>query len=725
MSTAALLAPPPRPPHDPLWIELGRSYGWRIAPGVTAVETALGDHALTLRPLPGTGRQLTEPSGSFGGLVLPLHVAIDDECRIWLLDRTGGRLLRFDPCDCAFRAMPCTAGIGDGPRQLRRPGAITAVGELILVSDEGPPGRVLVFDGRSLALRTIWRPPPTALAQPWQPRAIAVATAPSAAKAGRSGPGAVVLVADRANGILHRFNLRGHWLGGIDGFGAVAALAIDCDGRIYSFIDGDAAVRSSAPDGTAIGLAATVAEIAGRFPKLPLPLDAKGRINLSAWCASGGWFDAAGNASGDTPADDPAYPAQGVWTSTMLDSAIARCQWHRIVVEMCVPAHGGIDFFTFTAETNLPDSHVAALPDTAWTAVPPLPATGDALILSQPGRYLWLRAVLRSPGTATPRLNQLLVEYPRISLRRYLPAAFGADPVSADFTDRLLAIFDREFRSVEAKIDDEAALFDPRSAPAGERKGEPDFLTWLASWVGVSLDRSWSLARRRAYLRRAPHLFACQGTLRGVFAALVLYLGLDRPAPPAHRAVCASRCASPPPQWRAPPLILEHWRLRRWLFLGGGRIGDAAMVWGESLLGRSRLDNTAEMGVTRLDTTQDPERDPFHLYAHKFSVFLPARFARNRRDRSAVERLIAAQQPAHTQATIKFVEPRMRIGIQCGLGFDTVVACWPSGVTLGSAELGRATVLSGREPRPPAPRIGRTARLGAAVGGPPQREERR
>ena len=73
----------------------------------------------------------------------------------------------------------------------------------------------------------------------------------------------------------------------------------------------------------------------------------------------------------------------------------------------------------------------------------------DGLIRSPPGRYLWLRSQLPGNGRSTPRIDEARVEFPRISLRRYLPAVFGAEPTSADFTDRLLAIFDRSLRDIE------------------------------------------------------------------------------------------------------------------------------------------------------------------------------------------------------------------------------------------------------------------------------------
>ena len=104
----------------------------------------------------------------------------------------------------------------------------------------------------------------------------------------------------------------------------------------------------------------------------------------------------------------------------------------------------------------------------------------DCLVRSGGGRFLWLRMEFRGNGRVTPRLDSIELEFPRISLRRYLPAVFGKEAVSADFTDRFLSLFDTTFRSIETNLDREARFFDPLSAPAErDPKTGADFLSWL------------------------------------------------------------------------------------------------------------------------------------------------------------------------------------------------------------------------------------------------------
>ena len=140
-------------------------------------------------------------------------------------------------------------------------------------------------------------------------------------------------------------------------------------------------------------------------------------------------------------------------------------------------------------------------------------------------------------------------------------------------------------------------------------------------------------------MKEVGKLLPLRGTLPGLRKNLQLYLGLPerddcKPAP-----ACGPCTTRAPRRWRPPPLVLEHYRLRRWLFLGHGRLGDEAVLWGDSIVNRTRLDGKtvrrAQVGVTRLDTWQDPLRDPFYVYAHKFTRVRARRHSRARRRPSA------------------------------------------------------------------------------------------
>lgn len=64
------------------------------------------------------------------------------------------------------------------------------------------------------------------------------------------------------------------------------------------------------------------------------------------------------------------------------------------------------------------------------------------------------------------------------------------------------------------------AYVDPLLAP-------PDFVDWLASWVGASLDDHWPDERRRRSVLAAASLHRLRGTIEGLRAVVALATGGD------------------------------------------------------------------------------------------------------------------------------------------------------------------------------------------------------
>lgn len=718
-SHAAYLSPVPRPPHDPYTLVLNGQLGWRPLPGKPPFVPLpgmgpLGEcGALELLPLPGSGRGLLEDTGSFGGLVLPRHAALAalDRCQqaLLLYDAKGRRLLRFDPCACAFVEPFCMA-----PKDARLPlGAATLASSRGRLYIADPAARrVIVLNAATGASRGEWRAPlglpngtsaaAGSLAN-WQPAALAVA------------PNGEIWVGDRMNGLLLRFSPSGRVLQVHSGFGAISALAANVEGKLLVASDGATRVVYYDPvTRTRLDSPLRPADIVDRFPALPLAVHADGSLDLSGLCQPPGEapcvFDGSGNPLAAPPVDPPpAFPAEGTWHSEALDSRISECVWDRIVLGASLPAHTSLAVDMLSAETELPPQDVLDSGD--WKSGPTLYAAPDAgttfdgidfMLEAPPGRYLWLRVRMRSEGAATPSLACLAIDYPRISWRRYLPAIFGAEPVSAEFTDRWLAIFDREFRGIESLIDTQARLFDPMSAPAG---GSQDFLGFLAGWIGLTGLAALPLSRRREFIKYAPRIYAWRGTPRALTQTLYLFFGLQRWCGYAARPAGCVPCPVTIPErfrWRPPRLLLEHYTLRRWLWLGFGRLSDNARLWGErivnrSLLGQGQNDESARLGVSQLKTSQDPLRDPFHVYAHKLSVFVPAACLRNAPLARALVQLLKADVAAHVQVNLVPVEPRFRVGVQAMLGLDAVIGYRAARPTLDEMALGKATVLGGAD----------------------------
>ena len=724
-----------RPPHDPLTMVLDGRLGWRgqdLAGLSASVEISADNASLTLAALETSGRVLSEPSGSFGGLVLPRHVALLPDGRLAFLNTHDGRLYVFDGCTCSFVAYPCVQP-GD-PRVPAGSASIAVAGEELLICVPSA-NRVIALNAATGAARAVWLPPPVAadraVRTPWTPVACVEL------------PHRIVAVADPANGGVHLCSRRGRSLRFIGGMGAVQALAADRTGHLYVRRDGESHVLVvDIATGNVVGNAFRPAQISAGFRPAPVRVYSDGAIDVGPLCEPPASTPVVIAPDGTLLPPDhadatPLYPTSGTWLTLPLDSEIDDCVWDQVALTAALPACSSIEISTRTSNSLLTEDelldpqHWRAAG--VWKAPEPVACTTlEYMLRSSPGRYLWLKLALRGTSHETPCVARVSFCFPRISLRRYLPAVFGSEPIGAEFTDRWLAIFDRGLRDIEAQVDTQARLFDPMSAPASpEVPASKDFLRFLAQWVGVTFASTWSLARRRRFLKLAPRLYPWRGTLGGLRAALHLFLGLDRfidwtPAQAGcvpcvtreHRGSRLARC------WQPPRLLLEHYQLRRWMTLGHARLSDAAKLWGERIVNRSRLESNvdltrtgrsdgAQLGVTQLKTSQDPARDPFHLYAHKLSAFVPAALVRDPAVARALEQFIEAEKPAHVEAHLVLVEPRFRVGVQAMLGLDAVIGVRTAPVTLDEARLGRATVLAGAGSQTPQPaRVVGTTRIG-------------
>jgi phage tail-like protein len=382
-----------------------------------------------------------------------------------------------------------------------------------------------------------------------------------------------------------------------------------------------------------------------------------------------------------------------------IDSEIVGCVWHRVILRVEIPRGTRVVLSASTSE--LPDD-----PHPDWVEHPAATVTPnnewDALLRVPPGRYLRLRLALAGAGAHTPKVAQLKVEYPRISLLRYLPAVFSANPDSADLTDRMLAVFDTIFRSVEARLDAFPRYLDPLGTPAGKTTRD-DWLGWLGSWMGLSLDRTWTEDRRRRWVLNAWRLYKERGTPRGLRRQLLLFLGWE----------------GDPDDPSSPVLVLEHFRVRRWLLLGSGRLGETADLWGRGLIAADRLGET-RLDATRIECPPDSLRndtaDSQAADAHRFTVFVPAPIVRDPAKLAAVNRLVALSAPAHTAYNISVVEPRFRVGVQACVGYDTVIGQYPPAARLPVLALGQGTLvgnpLGGTRPLPT---VGKAARIGSST----------
>ncbi|MGH3769165.1 MAG: phage tail protein [Pseudonocardiaceae bacterium] len=99
-------------------------------------------------------------------------------------------------------------------------------------------------------------------------------------------------------------------------------------------------------------------------------------------------------------------------------------------------------------------------------------------------------------------------------LGELLPGVYLEDSLAQRFTEGL----DTVLAPVFVTLDCLDAYLDPWLTP-------PDFLPWLASWVGVELDETWPEDRQRAMVAAAARLHQDRGTHHGLVEHLELLTG--------------------------------------------------------------------------------------------------------------------------------------------------------------------------------------------------------
>jgi phage tail-like protein len=686
------------------WLLDGRT-GWRTAvhPGVSV------GPSLRLAAAPAGPLSLGSPGGRLGGLTLPAGVATDRDGHIYLLGRT--RIRRLDPLRAAFGPLPGIGGRGTDARRLRRPRGLAIAGQDLYVADTGH-ARVLVFALDGLALRHVWRgggPPAQTgapAARPWRPVDVAAY-------------GDVGYVLDQRYGRVYahprgaeRLRLVVASPGAADVW---TRLAVDRDGRLYLFNLSTRQLDVYDRQGTSLGQIADADDVRDRFDPPAVSVDHMGRLHLPAGTAGlpvgmGGLLvDREGRPTRvreSDPPPPPAYLTSGNWISNALDSGIENCQWHRIELRLGqLPAGTRIRVLTHAEPAPRPGSELAGLPDELWDThyaetgamQPPDPGTPfdghrELLVQSHSARYLWLRIVLEGDGIATPALDAVRVHYPRESYLSYLPAVYSADDDNRWFLERFLSIFQTEWDELQQQVATSARFFDPAAVPAGAP------LAYLADWLAVQLEGTWSTEQNRRLVEAAPLNVPRRGTIAGLLAHVRVYLenltGLS-----------ADELA-------AQPVIVESFRERDHLMLstaGVDRLGAGPPLWSPSAVGRLQLGGYATVGEAQLVSVGDPEHDLFGAYAHRFSVFVPAAWVPDLAAERMVRRALDREKPAHTQYELCLVEPRLRVGVQSTVGVDTIVGVYPatrlaaaaadSGASSSRAPSGRLgfdTLLTGR-----------------------------
>jgi len=647
------------PPRNKYWL-LDSVAGWQIATSDGTYFTPV-DGDITLDPLPGSAVFLDR--SLVCGIACPVALAADAKGRLFVMDGATDRVTVLDLSAKRAQVITAFGGSGAALRHFKTPRSLTVLPSgAIAVADTGN-GRVQLFSGPPYVLLHVWGAPDVSM----KPCAVA------------SDHCGIVYILDRKSRSILRVRASGEWLDPIgagvltdpvelavsadqtlavvDGRGTNAAIVVfpangdkpvrltlvpaplsltfDASGNLYAGT-GNAIVSKiephDAPDAT---------QVLGWSLGGDGVSDADGSIAKVAWITGGLAAILDNPTAGSAPrlfSMDPAgaYRLTGSFTTAPLDSDIETCSWHRVQVMGTVPYGTSLLVESQTSDDN-----------SKWTPFVTCALLGgdnpDCLIQSVPGRYLQLRFTLQSNGTATPQIHALQVFFPRQSYLQYLPAVFQDDDQSRLFLDRFLSIFQTTFDGLDSFLDNLWQLFDPFMTP-------DTVFPWLAAWVALPLDPGLTAAQKRQLLKTAFQTYLIRGTVAGLQRVIQDYTGV------------------------ANIRILEHFRLRNWtaLPLEGG-LDQGARLWSQNFYARLQVGVSSTIGSFRLTNAPQPASEPYDWGANQFSVLFPANPYTVSDTTAQVQKILDREKPAHTQAFLCPIFPRLRVGVQATLGVDAYV----------------------------------------------------
>jgi phage tail-like protein len=106
-------------------------------------------------------------------------------------------------------------------------------------------------------------------------------------------------------------------------------------------------------------------------------------------------------------------------------------------------------------------------------------------------------------------------EGPASSYLRYLPVIYHDN----DFMGRFLLIFESIWEPIERRQDQISMYFNPHTCP-------PGFLSWIGSWLDLSINTDWPEQRIRRFIAEATDLYRWRGTRYGLERMIEVCTGI-------------------------------------------------------------------------------------------------------------------------------------------------------------------------------------------------------
>jgi phage tail-like protein len=335
---------------------------------------------------------------------------------------------------------------------------------------------------------------------------------------------------------------------------------------------------------------------------------------------------------------------EGIYYSPTLDKGIEKKSWHRLEFEFVnqrLPENAAIEVSYYSSDDMVLRNLVDAIIDESGQSVRQRIDDLESLLSpyweteqnvlkamlfrkSAEGRFLWLKlSVTTFDPAEKPSIKSMKVYYPRLSYLRYLPAVYQEDPVSRDFLERFLSLFETIFYDLELNILSLFQYFNPETTMK-------KFLPWLAGWLNMSFEEAWKEQTKRNLIQNAMELYKKKGTPGGIADFIELVVGQR-------------------------PIIYENALFAEPFVLGGDfYVGQNIIVTKDS--GgefRSNEESIPDVPVTREavgDNNDSPVASTFG-----FTVLLNLTREQFRRHKRSIFRILDEEKPAHTDYTIRLI----------------------------------------------------------------------
>lgn len=685
--------------------------------------------ALRLGSLPRLEGELPAEIAGLREPPAPSGLAVAPDGTVYWSDPEAHRILAINPCDRSRRPVPCAGGEGSAPTELDDPrGLLVHLGRRALVVADAGNHRLQLFALGSFQLVDVWGGPGTEPGRFDTPQSLAA-----------DGAGNVY-VADAGNFRVQKLDAAGRVIPAfwkeaqgeapelrpsevaVAGEGDETEVhVLDAERDEIAVFDAEGQLRRTVPlpapvraMGIALGGGTFLGDNASRrllrlYPDGSLAGEAPGYEGpvaaLAADRRGGLWLLPGGGVSPLRLGAAGGFVKSGVLWGGPFGALGRPLAWHRLRALGAVrEPRTRFRFFVFTSDGDEPppppvaaDGGPGSFDESPWRALPQdLP---DALVGGAPAQRLWVGVQLGSDGGASPRLEQLRIDFDHETYTQYLPAVYAKRAPDPGVLDRFLSLFESLFVDVESEIARLDRLFDPWAAPAG-------WLEELAGWLALDLEEDWSEEKKRRAIAQAFAAYAWRGTARGLREAIRFRTGVE------------ARIEEP----------LLH---AAWWSLPEGGAGEDTPATAMSILGFTTalapaepqgavLGTSAVFDQSHLITAQELGTPLFEETAHRFTVGIYDFQAHEPETLRRVRAVVESEKPAHTTYQLCVIGPRLRVGFQARIGVDTVVGGGgpPSPSRLGEPESGGAGVtLAGELPARlgEGSRIGRTARLGDGV----------